>query len=107
MSKYQPPGFRLNWSQPYWYHPVSLKSLENDINVLGYQEKRYGSRKGPSVELVRRGSFAKSVDQATFVPNGTNHHYLIQTQARELAAYLANLPENERPTAIFTSPYCK
>ena len=107
MSKYQPLDFRLNWSQPYWYHPVSLKSLENDINVLGYQEKRYGSGKGPSVERVRRGSFAKSVDRVIFASNGTKHHYLIQTQARELADYLANLPENERPTAIFTSPYCK
>lgn len=29
------------------------------------------------------------------------------TQAQELAAYFASLPEEDRPTAIFSSPYCK
>ncbi|TCD71489.1 hypothetical protein EIP91_008869 [Steccherinum ochraceum] len=28
-----------------------------------------------------------------------------ETQAKELAAYFVSLPENERPTAIFSSPY--
>jgi hypothetical protein len=33
-------------------------------------------------------------------------HACVQTQAQELADYFLSLPEDERPTAIFSSGFC-
>lgn len=35
-----------------------------------------------------------------------NYRECYQTQAEEVAQYFLSLPEDERPTAVFSSPYC-
>ncbi|KAJ7254065.1 histidine phosphatase superfamily [Mycena haematopus] len=81
-------GFRMNWVSNNWTTFAMIKTLN------AAQEERDGTRQDPPLAR-RRGS----------IPPWSNISHSEQAQAQELADYFLSLPEDQRPTAIFSSPY--
>ena len=82
------------------YGRYTIRPVRSSVYLVG---------KAKQVEPIVTRSILSSIylRQLTGLPRDPPLAAFGHTQAQELADYFLSLPEEERPTAIFSSPYCK